>query len=111
MNSSVKITFENNILSSRENGRLKRQEVEKLLNLGNSIVFDISNIRFIAGSYADELFGVLFIKLGDEFKNRISFKVRNKEESASVISTISDALDIRLNITSTNKDPVLSNFP
>jgi hypothetical protein len=68
-NSADEIRFRvNNELStfgSREAGKLARNKIENLMDRGRaSIIFDFSDIHLISSSFADEVFGKMFIDLG-----------------------------------------------
>ena len=61
------------MLGSREGGRKVRQTIENLLRNGGRIDFDFSDVFVISSSFADEVFGRLFVKLGPvSFMNRVS---------------------------------------
>ena len=61
------------MLGSREGGRRVRQTIENLLRDGGRIDFDFSDVFVISSSFADEVFGRLFVKLGPvSFMNRVS---------------------------------------
>jgi hypothetical protein len=65
--SSVTFNVQNEIkaFGSREAGRLARTKIENLMDSGRvSIDFDFSDIKLISSSFADEVFGKLFVSLG-----------------------------------------------
>lgn len=50
---------------SRESGRLARTKIENLMNLGkSSIEFDFEGVHLISSSFADEVFGRIYVELG-----------------------------------------------
>jgi STAS-like domain of unknown function (DUF4325) len=60
-----RVTTELNTFGTREAGRLARTKIENLMDRGRaSIVFDFSDINLISSSFADEVFGRLFVDLG-----------------------------------------------
>jgi anti-anti-sigma regulatory factor len=61
---------------SREFGRRARQKIDNILvDKKNIILFDFSGIPLISSSFADEVFGKLFVELGVmEFMRRCSFQ-------------------------------------
>ncbi len=68
-NSADEINFQVNkelsTFGSREAGRLARTKIENLMDRGRaSIIFDFSDIHLISSSFADEVFGKIFIDLG-----------------------------------------------
>lgn len=89
------IVFENQYLSSRENAALKRAEVLGFLDKGSDIIFDITGVKSISASYADELFAILYLTVRSEFKERISFIVGDNQDSRENILSISDAIKMR----------------
>ena len=61
--------------SSREGGAYIRNKLETLLKDGKSIVVDFSDVSLISSSFADEVFGRLFVNLGPvAFANRIHLR-------------------------------------
>ena len=60
------------MLGSREGGRKVRRTIENLLQDGGRIDVDFSGVSVISSSFADEVFGRLFVKLGPvAFMNRV----------------------------------------
>ena len=61
---------------SREFGKRARQKIDNILvDQANAIIFDFSGIPLISSSFADEVFGKLFVEQGAlEFMRRCSFK-------------------------------------
>lgn len=67
--SNDEITFivgrELTTFGSREAGKLARTKIENLMDRGrSSILFDFSDIHLISSSFADEVFGKMFVDLG-----------------------------------------------
>jgi hypothetical protein len=68
-NSADEIRFSVNdelsTFGSREAGKLARNKIENLMDCGRaSIIFDFSGIHLISSSFADEVFGKMFVDLG-----------------------------------------------
>ena len=66
---SATITFNNTDLASRSAAAKKRAEIERLLvtAINDTVIsIDLCGGESISGSYADELFGVLAEKLGEQ---------------------------------------------
>ena len=60
------------MLGSREGGRKVRRTIENLLQDGGRIDVDFSGVYVISSSFADEVFGRLFVTLGPvAFMNRV----------------------------------------
>lgn len=60
-----RVSSELSTFGSREAGRLARNKIENLMDRGRaSIIFDFSDIHIISSSFADEVFGKLFVDLG-----------------------------------------------
>ena len=60
-----KIAAELNAFGSREAGRMARTKIENLMENGTAVIcFDFEDIRLISSSFADEVFGKLFVNLG-----------------------------------------------
>lgn len=59
------VSKELSVFGSREAGRLARNKIENLMDRGRAaIVFDFSDIHLISSSFADEVFGKIFVDLG-----------------------------------------------
>lgn len=59
------VSRELDAFGSREAGRTARIKIENLMDRGRtSVKFDFSNVHLISSSFADEVFGKLFIDLG-----------------------------------------------
>lgn len=86
---STFITFNNTDLASRSAAAKKRAEIESLLSTSvkdTIISIDLSGVESISGSYADELFGMLAQKLGEEaFIQQFKF-IRAKDHCLTVIA-------------------------
>lgn len=62
---SFVVGTELNSFGSREAGRLARTKIVNLMNGGRaSVEFDFKGVRLISSSFADEVFGRLFVDLG-----------------------------------------------
>jgi hypothetical protein len=60
-----KVNDELSTFGSREAGKLARTKIENLMDRGRaSIIFDFSEIHLISSSFADEVFGKMFVDLG-----------------------------------------------
>jgi|GEM_PF-1338555 len=94
-----------NSMGTREFGRELREKSLELIKNGAGIIFDFSSINIISSAFADELFGKLFLELGEEaFKNNIRInKFDNEETRNLIILIINKAVDFRKNSPSINK--------
>lgn len=73
-------------MGTRELGNSIREEVLSLIKQGNNILFSFSGVSVISSAFGDELFGKLFIELGEEvFKERIKVNNFDDDESKKVI--------------------------
>jgi hypothetical protein len=61
---------------SREYGKRARMKIDNILvDKANALLFDFSNVALISSSFADEVFGKLFVELGAlEFMRRCEFR-------------------------------------
>jgi hypothetical protein len=60
-----KVEQELDAFGSREAGRLARNKIENLMDRGRATLsFDFQNIHLVSSSFADEVFGKLFVRLG-----------------------------------------------
>ncbi len=60
-----KVSSELEAFGTREAGRIARTKIENLMDKGKaSIMFDFSGLHLISSSFADEVFGKLFVTLG-----------------------------------------------
>lgn len=89
MNDTVRISFEGTDLSSRTYGHSQRNKIEKYLEDGNNVTVDLRNVETISHSFADELFAVLYSRIGQEkFYEKLNFIVKKKD----IIQVISDSI-------------------
>jgi len=73
-------------MGTRELGSSIREEVLSLIKQGNNLLFSFSGVSVISSAFGDELFGKLFIELGEEeFKNKIKVNNFDNEESKKII--------------------------
>ena len=73
-----------NYVRSREGGKQVRTELENLLRSVQRVIIDFDGVLVISSSFADEVFGRLFVKLGPPaFARRIDFQ--NTDETADVL--------------------------
>ena len=80
----ISLAEHRNDVSSREGGKRVRTQLENLLNSAQRIIIDFDNVSVISSSFADEVFGRLFVKLGPRnFFRRIEFQ--NTDETADVL--------------------------
>lgn len=69
-------------MGTRELGNSIREEVLSLVKQGDNIRFDFAGVSLISSAFADELFGKLFVELGEHaFRDRI--KVNNFDNDGS----------------------------
>ena len=62
-------------LGSRHGGRRIRGQIENLLGMRSSVVIDFDGLGVISSSFADEVFGRLFVDMGPlAFMNRIEMR-------------------------------------
>jgi len=85
------ISFNETVLASRAAARVKRESVELLLEQEEIVQFDMAEVHTISSSYADELFGILYMKLGDLFFDRVTFS----KATDLVVESIGSAIAIR----------------
>lgn len=73
-------------MGTRELGSSIREEVLSLIKQGDNILFDFSGVSVISSAFGDELFGKLYMELGDEvFRNKIKVNNFDNEESKKII--------------------------
>jgi hypothetical protein len=71
-------------LISREQGRVVRGAAERLLEQGADVECDLTGVRAMSPSFADELFGELGARLGLEgLRRRVT--IRNATEDVKVL--------------------------
>ena len=73
---SFKVQDEVSSFGTRASGKLARTKIENLMdNRRMSIEFDVNGITLISSSFADEVFGMLFLEMGPiKFGNLCRFK-------------------------------------
>lgn len=60
---------------SRQGGKRIRGTIENLLNFAHSIILDFDGVGVISSSFADEVFGRLFVDMGPRaFMTRIEMR-------------------------------------
>jgi len=73
-------------MGTRELGSSIREETISLIKQGNNILFDFSGVSVISSAFGDELFGKIYMELGDEiFRNKIKVNNFDNEESKTII--------------------------
>jgi hypothetical protein len=84
---------------SREYGKRARKKIDNILaDNSTAIIFDFSSVPLVSSSFADEVFGKLFVELGAlEFMRRCEFK----SIDSTVKRLIDRAVPIRLRHTPT----------
>lgn len=95
------LTIAETDLASRFAAARFRSLVEKAILDGSKVTIDLGAVLSISESYADELFGVLAVRVGlEEFVER----VRVRDASTSVIHAIANAVRRRLNLSASTPD-------
>ena len=62
-------------LVSRASGEFLRNLILDFINSGKKVVLDFQGIKGVAHSFADEVFGLLFLKIGmDKIREFLSFE-------------------------------------
>ena len=69
---NLKLSQHGKSLGTREMGAKLRKDALDSIRKGNKVLFDFSNIEIISSAFADELFGKLFVELGEmSFKGNV----------------------------------------
>lgn len=80
-------------LSSRSRGVELRSQIELECLAGSIVILDFQGVRTVSESFADEVFGILAVKHGEEWlRTRLSFK----NASSTVRRSILEAIACRL---------------
>lgn len=84
-------------LGPREIGKRIRESISSNLKEGSNISFSFRDVHLISSGFADELFGILFVELGEErFKNQVKLNDFNDEKERDfVIKAIKNSLEFR----------------
>ena len=84
-------------LGPREKGKEIREMVSFKLKEGKNVFFSFKDVHLISSGFADELFGLLFVELGEErFKSKIKLNdFNNEEEKRLTIKAIINSLEFR----------------
>ncbi|VBB14785.1 STAS-like domain-containing protein [Burkholderia stabilis] len=101
----ILMTEETTSFASRLAGKPVKIKLSNLVNMcpGQRIVIDFSGVRIISSSFADEVFGRLFVELGPmEFMRRIVFE----NASSTVVGLIDRAMRLRAQQGSSEPSPV-----
>ncbi len=95
-NVNLKMLEECKNFGSRELAKQTRLKIENILNSGSqSIVLDMEGVALISSSFADEVFGKLFLNLGPlTFMNKIKVVGASKLVSQLVDRAISQRIEI-----------------
>ena len=73
-------------MGPRELGNTIREEALLDIKQGFDVLFDFSGISVISSAFADEVFGKLFVELGEEtFKNSVKVNNFDNEDSKKTI--------------------------
>ena len=85
----IKLSDFGQSMGTREFGKELREKVLSFVQKGHRVLFDFSNISIISSAFADELFGKLFIELGEGgFKNNIKVNRFDNEDAQKMILLI-----------------------
>ncbi len=80
-------------LSSRNLGKRYRQQIEEYISSGYSVTVDLTRVEAVSHSFADELFAVLYSKVGEKvFSEKLKIVAKDKK----IISSISECIRLRL---------------
>ncbi|MFC1510157.1 STAS-like domain-containing protein [Candidatus Omnitrophota bacterium] len=83
---NIKLMEFGSSFGTRELGKKIRVEVEEFIQQGCRIMFDFKGVHMISSAFADEIFGKLFIIIGEEeFKSRVKINGFDNEEDKKVI--------------------------
>ncbi len=73
-------------LGPRDLGKNVRESVEALLKDGKKVLFDFKGVHLISSAFADEIFGKLFVSLGEDvFKRNVKINGFDNEEDKKLI--------------------------
>ena len=85
------ITFDTIALASRPAARKIRDEALTLLEKEGQVTFDLTEVLSVSASYADELFGMLYVHLGTQFFKKMEFLGAHSD----VLKSIAEAISVR----------------
>lgn len=76
-------------MGTRELGGSIRDEALDLIRGGSVVLFNFFGVSIISSAFADELFGKLYIELGEEvFKNKVKINSFSDDDSKKLILLI-----------------------
>lgn len=79
---NIKLSQYGKSLGTREIGKELRNNVLNAVRNGRKVLFDFSDIEIISSAFADELFGKLFMELGENaFKANIRINNFKNDEA------------------------------
>ena len=86
-------------LGTRDLGRKIREDVVTLIQNQKRIMFDFHGVHLISSAFADEIFGKLFLNLGEEsFRENIKINgFDNEEDKNLILLIVQKAIDYRKN--------------
>lgn len=103
---TIKLSEYGKSVGTRELGAQIREKVLPLIKINHQILFDFSSISIISSAFADELFGKLYVELGETgFKDYVKVnKFDNEETKKLILLIINKSISFRKdNPTSKNK--------
>jgi len=89
-------------LGTRDLGRKIRENVLSLIQKQKRIMFDFHGVHLISSAFADEIFGKIFLDLGEErFRENVRINgFDNNEDKSLILLIIQKAIEFR----KSNKD-------
>ncbi|MFC1540578.1 STAS-like domain-containing protein [Candidatus Margulisiibacteriota bacterium] len=96
---TIKLNDLGSSLGTRDLGAKLKIKAQEAIANGNIVFFDFSKVDIISSAFADELFGKLFIELGEaQFKSKIKLnKFENQEVGKIILLIINKAITFRKN--------------
>ena len=96
---NIKFSEFGSSLGTRELGRKIRENTLSLIQSQKRIMFDFHGVHIISSAFADEIFGKIFLDIGEE-SFRESIKINgfdNDEDKNLILIIIQKAIEFRKN--------------
>jgi hypothetical protein len=93
----IKLSDHGKTLGPRVLGFKINQQVLSKIDVETEILFDLSEINNLSTGFCKELWGELYLKLGDDFSKKIKFKFDDQSDKEALIKIINRGISSSMN--------------
>ncbi|MAL17147.1 DUF4325 domain-containing protein [Gracilimonas sp.] len=84
----IKLSEYGKTLGPRVLGVKIKNEILEIVEKEAEIHFDLTDLKSLSTGFCKELFGELYIELGDDFKSKVKFKLDGAENNERLLKII-----------------------